>query len=143
MLIVEDCEDCIPPLEIALEGSFHCAVHHSLDAEDALAALKSASTAPLALITDVNLPGGDGFELISAVRNEPAWASLPIVVVSATGDPQAPAKARARGADAFFSKPYSPAIVCQELERILHAKQNLPDDFGVPGDPAGAGRPKR
>ena len=72
-----------------------------------------------ALVTDLNMPKNDGIELIRQLRLEGRYASLPVLLISGDSDPQLPQRALASGADAFFSKPYSPAAVRRKLEQLL------------------------
>ncbi len=78
-----------------------------------------------ALCTDLNMPFGDGFQLIEQVRSDIRYSRIPIVVISANTDEATPARVKALGADAFFSKPYSPLVLRQTLEQLFDAKQNL------------------
>ena len=139
ILIVEDCEEAVPALQIALEKFYHCKVRHSPSGAHALDLLAREDEQPLAIITDLNLPGTDGFELIASLRGNGLWAHTPIIVISADTNPQTPGRVRKLGADAFFAKPYSPAGICQSLERILHAKDAHRTPGVVPSPP---GSPK-
>jgi len=78
-----------------------------------------------ALCTDLNMPFGDGFELIAKVRADSRFVKLPILVISANADPATPARVKGLGADAYFPKPYSPLALRQTLEQLLDAKQNV------------------
>jgi CheY-like chemotaxis protein len=77
-----------------------------------------------ALCTDLNMPLGDGFQLIEQVRSDIRYSQIPIVVISANTDEATPGRVKSLGADAFFSKPYSPMVLRQTLERLFDAKQN-------------------
>ncbi len=134
VLLVEDCDDAVAALQIALEVFCGCRVHHVADGEQAWRALRESSEAPLAIVTDLNLPGMDGYELIQQVRADPRMRYVPVMVISAEPDPRAPERVRALGADAFFSKPYSPSGICHCLENILHAKHEMLTADRNPGD---------
>jgi two-component system chemotaxis response regulator CheY len=73
------------------------------------------------VVTDLNMPRMDGFEFIERIRAEPRHRRLPIIVISGDTDPQTPERISALGANAFFSKPYSPAQVRLKLEQLLDA----------------------
>ena len=73
-----------------------------------------------AMITDLHLPHMSGFELIRRVRELPGYAGVPILVISGDSDPGTPGRIQALGANAFFSKPYSPAAVRKKLEMLLN-----------------------
>jgi DNA-binding response OmpR family regulator len=45
---------------------------------------------------------------------------MPILVISGDTDPHTPERVRRLGADAFFTKPYSPGEVREKLEQLIH-----------------------
>lgn len=119
ILIVEDTELCRDALEVALMKVPDVRVRTVATAEEALHWL--AEDDICALVTDLHLPHMDGFELIEAVRAHPRRSSLPILVISGDSDPRTPARLAGLGANAYFSKPYSPAEVRSRLEQLLDA----------------------
>jgi CheY-like chemotaxis protein len=119
VLIVEDTEWSRVALEIALASVRDLSVRAVETAEQAIEFLASNGTC--AVITDLDLPGMDGFTLIEIIRAQPRENRLPIVVVSGDTDPETPRRLRALGADAFFSKPYSPAELRRKLEQLIYA----------------------
>jgi len=121
VLIVEDAESCATTLEIALLAIPHIHIRVAPTARQALELLASAGGKICALVTDLNMPAMDGFELIERVRADSRTARLPIVVISGDSDPRTPARLYRLGADAYFGKPYSPAQVRQKVEQLLDA----------------------
>lgn len=119
VLIVEDTEWSRVALEIALTPVADVSIRAVETAEEAIEFLSSNGIC--AMITDLDLPGMDGFALIEKIRAQPRKSRLPIVVVSGDTDPTTPARLRALGADAFFTKPYSPAELRRKLEQLIHA----------------------
>ncbi|MGD0301443.1 MAG: response regulator [Bryobacteraceae bacterium] len=117
VLIVEDTETCRDTLEVALMKLPNLAVQSVNSAEEALEWLDANEAC--ALVTDLHLPLMNGFELIEAVRGRPWRASLPILVISGDSDPRIPTQVAKLGANAFFSKPYSPAEVRHKLEQLI------------------------
>jgi len=117
VLIVEDTEPSRDTLEVALMRVPGLAVRSVATAEEALPYL--AGDEVCALVTDLHLPQMDGFELIRAVRSQPRSVPLPILVISGDTDPRTVARLADLGANAYFSKPYSPAEVRQRLEQLL------------------------
>ena len=124
VLIVEDAESCATTLEFALLGIPHTHVRVAPTARQALELLTSATSGISALVTDLNLPSMDGFELIERIRSDSRTARLPIIVVSGDSDPRTPARIHQLGADAYFGKPYSPAQVRQKVEQLLDANSS-------------------
>ena len=125
VLIVEDAESCATTLEIALLAIPHVNVRVAPTARQALDLLAKGAGI-CAVVTDLNLPSMDGFELIERVRSDRRTARLPIVVISGDSDPRTPERIYRLGADAFFGKPYSPAQVRQKLEQLLDANSPSP-----------------
>jgi CheY-like chemotaxis protein len=120
VLIVEDAESCATTLEIALLAIPHIIVRVAPTARQALEML-AAGNGICAVVTDLNLPLMDGFELIERVRSDIRTARLPIVVISGDSDPHTPERLHRLGANAYFGKPYSPAQVRQKVEQLLDA----------------------
>ncbi len=122
VLIVEDSPEAAATLEIALTRVPGVEIVVRADGAEALAYLGgSAAGGVAALVTDLDMPGMNGFELIERVRSDPRFPLLPIVVISGATDPAAHGRALASGASAFFAKPYSPGEVRTLLERLVHA----------------------
>lgn len=121
VLLVEDSADTAVTLEIALLAIPDLEVTHFWNGADAWKYLAADPGDVRALITDLHLPLMDGFELIGQVRSDGRLSRLPIVVISADTDPETPERVCRLGADAFFSKPFSPAEVRNKLEQLLNA----------------------
>jgi DNA-binding response OmpR family regulator len=119
VLVVEDTDLCRDVIEAALMKVPNVRVRTVATAEEALRCL--AEDDICALVTDLHLPRMDGFELIEAVRAQPRRSSLPILVISGDSDPRTPARLAGLGANAYFSKPYSPAEVRSRLEQLIDA----------------------
>ena len=77
------------------------------------------ATPPRLLITDLVMPGMDGFSLISRFRGSPANARTPIIVVSSYGDRSRLIKALRSGANDFIVKPFQPEVVKEKVRRHL------------------------
>jgi two-component system chemotaxis response regulator CheY len=119
ILLVDDAEDCLDTLDIALQTLPGVNVISAHSAEAAWEVLSRDYVS--AVITDVHLPQMTGLELISRIRLDPKFSTLPILVVSADADPAAPRIALAAGANAYFAKPFSPGAVRKKLEELMHA----------------------
>src|ERR1051325_10488557 len=108
VLVVDDMDTCAVLLEMALVRIPGVHVACTASGQEALQFLDTADSPVCALVTDLNMPAGDGFELIARVRSERRFAALPIIVVSGDTDPNTPERVTRLGVDAFFAKPYSP-----------------------------------
>ena len=119
VLVVEDSENNAALLEIALLGIPGVSVLLTASAEDAMRILDSGSPLVQGIVTDLNMPRMDGFELIRRVRADSRHSKLPIIVVSADTNPSTPARIAELGVEAFFPKPFSPAQVRRKVEQLL------------------------
>ena len=62
---------------------------------------------PDVLLLDVMLPGRDGFEVCQTIRQNPSYAGLKIVMLTAKGRDTEVTKGLALGADAYVTKPFA------------------------------------
>ena len=122
VLVVEDSENSAAMLEIAFLGIPNVAVLLTASAVEAMRILDSGDAHVNVIVTDLNMPRMDGFELIRRVRADRRLANLPIIVVSADTDPTTPSRVAELGVDAFFPKPFSPAQVRRKLEQLLDGR---------------------
>lgn len=119
VLIVEDVEACAATLEIAFSAVEGIEVVTVMGAEEAWRVVDATGDLG-AIVTDLQMGGMDGFELIERVRAHGRHGGVPIVVITGSSDPDAPERVRRLGANAFFTKPYSAALVREKLEQLLH-----------------------
>jgi CheY-like chemotaxis protein len=69
--------------------------------------LLEATTADL-VVTDIAMPHATGYDLVSSLRAEPRWSSIPVIAVTAYARAEDKARALALGFHAHVGKPYSP-----------------------------------
>jgi two-component system C4-dicarboxylate transport response regulator DctD len=117
ILIVEDDDQCRKILEMTLSSIGGVTVRAVATAEDALPHLVSEEIG--ALITDLGLPRMNGFDLIEFARSQSGSAKLSVLVVSGESGHDTRARLSALGADAFFSKPFYPSEIRQELLNLI------------------------
>ncbi len=79
------------------------------DGNDALA--KLAEIKPDVLVTDINMPKMDGFELIAAIRERADMRELPVVVMTTAGAAEHQDRAKDLGVAGFVTKPVKPDAV--------------------------------
>lgn len=126
VVIVEDAESCAVTLEVAFLSIPDVTVLQAPTAQQALQILQAHGGDIAAVVTDLNMPRMDGYELIARLRADRRFARLPVIVVSGDTDPRTPERIKRLGADAYFPKPYSPAQVRDKLEQLLNANSSQP-----------------
>lgn len=90
---------------------------------------------PHAIVTDLNMPGEDGFALIEAVRAIRSKKALPIMVLSAKKDKEIIFRATSLGADEYITKPFAVSQLLQKLKRLLKDRDFLKTTFPVGEEP--------
>lgn len=89
------------------------------------------SVRPAVMLLDINLPGQNGLEVTRALRADPKYRELPIVLVSASTDVATRSAAFAAGADDFQSKPVSPEELMRRVERLLETQRQRQLALGI------------
>lgn len=90
------------------------------DGREALAA--AAATPPALILLDVMMPGLDGLGALRQLKENPATAGIPVIILSAKGQAVTRVEAEAAGAALFLTKPFSPNQLLGEAQKILGAK---------------------
>lgn len=72
------------------------------------------------LITDLNMPNVDGFELIKAIRSNEDFKSIPIIVLSNLSEKDDIQKALEFGANSFLIKPFEQKTIINEVSKYLN-----------------------
>lgn len=75
--------------------------------------------APDLLLLDVELPDGDGFEILARMRRHRALSGLPIILLTAKDEPEAIGKGLALGADGYVTKPYTKRLLADVIGQVL------------------------
>jgi CheY-like chemotaxis protein len=75
---------------------------------------------PSMLITDIKMPGVDGFDILENLQNNPSRAIIPTVVLSSSEDPDDIVTAYKLGANSYFVKPYRYEELCDLASKLLH-----------------------
>lgn len=88
------------------------------------------------IISDINMPQMNGFELLVALRNDDLLQSIPVIIVSTEGREDRMEEAYTLGAKGFIKKPFLP----EEIKTVLYKVVGVSDDGeygedeGVDGD---------
>lgn len=70
-------------------------------------------------ILDVSMPNMDGITLLGRIRNMPQYASLPVVILTGSGDDDERLRAEALGIQGFLTKPASSKTVLEVVDNLL------------------------
>lgn len=116
VLLVEDDEDCREVMQLIMEyqGALVVPAH---DAEAGLAVM--ATMKPDVLVTDINMPPGDGgIWLLREGRQRGFLEDVPVLAVSALADE----RLREAGFDAYLLKPVDPNELCSTVQALARRR---------------------
>jgi CheY-like chemotaxis protein len=120
VLIVEDHADTRLMYVEFLKMSFD--VVEAADGRSALDAVRTHQ--PDAIVTDMSLPGMDGFEFVERVRRDPVAGGTPVVCLSGFGGDDYEERARRVGCDLLVQKPCLPDALVTAINEVLAQRRN-------------------
>ncbi|PKL63396.1 MAG: hybrid sensor histidine kinase/response regulator [Methanomicrobiales archaeon HGW-Methanomicrobiales-2] len=82
---------------------------------------------PDVVLTDVMMPGMDGYELCRRIKQD--FPEIPVILVTNLYDPADVMRGLASGADSFIVKPVDPGHVRSQIEAVLQTRE-MPDPDG-------------
>jgi len=116
IVVIEDDVSFLDLLRVHLTG----AGHEVLTAEDAALGLRAIITeGPDLILLDLTVPYLDGFEMIKALRNDPATQAIPVIVLTGRGDDETFAEVRRLGASQFLTKPVARDVLIRAIDTQL------------------------
>jgi DNA-binding response OmpR family regulator len=119
ILIAEDHADSRQVLE-ELMGIFRDEDVRVFTARDGIEAYHIAKRErPNVMLLDIMMPGMDGFEVCSKLKECPATLSIYIVMITAKSEHEDRMRAMLVGADDFITKPYDAVKLLQRVEQVL------------------------
>ena len=116
ILIADDEPNIVVSLEFLMKQKGYD-VRTVGNGEDALRSI--AEFAPDLVLLDVMMPRLSGYEVCQKMRENPAWAGIRIVMLSAKGRDIEVSKGMAVGADAYVTKPFSTADLMAQVRALL------------------------
>lgn len=116
VLIVDDEDDARDLLRHVLE-SCNIEVLDASNAGDALDTLDSSRVD--AIVSDIGMPGRDGYSLIRAVRSSPGHASVPSIALTAFNRREDQTRALHEGFDRHVAKPFDVAFLLDTLATLV------------------------
>lgn len=135
ILVVEDYDDVRRMLKLLLESE-QFRVLEAANGPDALKAVKAGH--PDVIMTDLGLPGFDGFETIRRIRKTDGFQNTPIIVLTAHHEQVAYETAFRAGTNYFLAKPVDFDLLESLLHHILvNGNGKAPKDTRLPAQRVG------
>ena len=79
------------------------------------------------IVLDIMLPGMDGFELCKEIKRKPAWAAIPVLMLTARAEEIDRVLGLELGADDYMVKPFSPRELVLRIKAILRRGESKED----------------
>ena len=119
VLLVDDTRTLLSLIQVYLMG-WQIEFHEAKDGLEGLA--RARELHPALVVTDVRMPGMDGFELCAAIRADGELHDTPVVLLTSLNDEASRKKGKLVGASAFLTKPVS----VDELRKTVGTLLKLP-----------------
>ncbi len=91
-----------------------------ISTNDAVAALAMVrAQEPVAVILDVQMPGGGGLSALSKIKSDPRMANLPVMMLTGERNPETVVEAMTGGASDYMVKPFNPDVLLERVSRLV------------------------
>jgi DNA-binding response OmpR family regulator len=118
VLVVEDEPNIVDSLSFLMKQA-GLTVQVARDGDAALRFMESR--VPDLVLLDVMLPRRDGYDVCRAIRANPAWRDVKVIMLTAKGRELDRRKGLELGADDYVTKPFSTRDIVERVRRLLEA----------------------
>ncbi|MGZ3755604.1 MAG: response regulator [Mucilaginibacter sp.] len=92
----------------------------ALSGEEALSYLEKKHSEVVLILSDINMPGMSGIELLSRIRHEYDAPPPVVMMITAYGDEENHRQAMQNGANDFLTKPLDFSLLKEKLKTLIH-----------------------
>lgn len=122
LLLIEDNEDMRSYIRQCMDETQYQIIE-ATDGEEGI--LLAQKTVPDLIVSDVMMPGKDGFEVVQEIRGQTGTSHIPIVLLTARTSIESRLQGLERGADAYLTKPFSPRELALQIQNLITIRQHL------------------
>jgi ABC-type sugar transport system substrate-binding protein/AraC-like DNA-binding protein/nitrogen-specific signal transduction histidine kinase/ActR/RegA family two-component response regulator len=106
--------------------SLKLSTEYSIYTSDGINSIERAlELIPDIIICDLNLPGKNGFEICEILKKDLRTSHIPVIILTASDDPESYSKALESGADIFLTKPFNLKSLSQSIKSLLFNREKL------------------
>lgn len=112
--------------------------YNVMAANDAVAAVAMVrAQEPVAVILDVQMPGGGGLSALGKIRSDPRTAKLPVMMLTGERNPETVMEAMTGGASDYMVKPFNPDVLLDRVSRLVKSSAMVWGEMPAAAAPAG------
>lgn len=116
VMIVDDSISIRQVIGLTLRGAGYDVVE-GCNGKDALAKLENQKVN--LIVSDVNMPEMDGIAFVKAVKAQPAYRFLPIIMLTTESGEEKKREGQAAGARAWVVKPFKPEVLLNAVQKLI------------------------
>lgn len=125
ILIVEDNPDISFYISTLLNGKYH--LDYASNGEEGIS--KAKNCMPELILTDLMMPGMDGYTLCHEIRQSEILNHIPIIIITAKSGVEDRIHGLEEGADAYLLKPFNAEELLVRVEKLLEQRRQLRDKY--------------
>ena len=126
VLIVDDSADLRHYLRHCLQADYRLL----LAADGTLGLARAQAALPDLIVSDLMMPGLDGFQLCQALKTDERTSHIPVVLLTALGSEASRLAGLGLGADDYLTKPFRPAELLARVRNLVAGRRQLRQRFG-------------
>ncbi|HEX2533140.1 MAG TPA: response regulator [Chitinophagaceae bacterium] len=127
VLLVDDEEDILNFLERILKQKYE--IRKAGCAEQAWTVLEQEAVQ--LVVSDVMMPGMDGFEFCAKIKHSFEYGHIPVILLTAKNTIQAKVQGLELGADVYIEKPFSKEYLMAQIASLLHNRHTVREYFAA------------
>lgn len=127
IMLVDDSQDLLDFLKEAMAQDFAEII--TLQSGNKAYAYLSAEKMPDIIISDVNMPDGDGFRLCRKIKEDKRYSHIPVILLTARGEQQSQSDSYRVGADAFLAKPFEIETLLEMIKGMLRKREEVRERY--------------
>ncbi|WP_316846811.1 response regulator [Pedobacter psychrodurus] len=121
IIVIDDNQEILDFVKRIFMNNFNV-----LQFTNAIAALECLERIPVRLIiSDIMMPGMDGFELCSKIKGSSEYAHIPVILLTAKNTMMSRIEGLELGADAYIDKPFSPKHLIAQATNLINNRNTL------------------
>lgn len=138
ILVIEDNSDVVAYISTILKGEYTVTTEH--DGDKGID--RAIRDVPDLVITDLMMPGKDGYEVCRALKQDDRTSHVPIIMLTAKADRESKISGLKSGADIYLPKPFDQEELLAQVKQLIEQRKKLQERYLVLEGTNGEVRPE-